>query len=85
MQVQTSTVAAVNAAPVVSVNSTSPEALLARKARALELQSETDSSFDTKLERTSVGFCGGPEQMSLLLGLTVAASILLASCLYKRR
>lgn len=85
MQTQTSTVAAVNAAPVVSVNSTSPEALLARKARALELQSETDSTFDTKLERTTAGFCGGPEQTSLLLGLTVAATLFLASCLYKRK
>ena len=85
MQTQTSTVAAVNAAPVVSVNSTSPEALLARKARALELQSDTDGKFDTKLERTTAGFCGGPEQTSLLIGLTVAASLFLASCLYKRK
>lgn len=85
MQMQTTTVAAVNTAPVVSVNSTSPEAILARKARALELQSEYDSTFDTKLERTTVGFCGGPEQTTLLLGLTVAASLFLASYLYKRR
>lgn len=82
---ETTTIAAINAAPVVSVNSTSPEAILARKARALELQSETDSAFDTKLERTTVGFCGGPEQTSMLLGLTIAASLLLASCLFKRK
>lgn len=85
MQTQSSTVAAVNAAPVVSVNSTSSEALLARKARALELQSETDSSFDTKLERITAGFCGGPDQISVLFGLTVAATLFLASCLYKRK
>jgi hypothetical protein len=83
---ETSTVAAVNAAPVVSTNSTSPEAILARKARALELQSEEDSSFDTKLERKTEGFCGGQqEQTSMLLGLVVAASLFLASRLYKRR
>jgi hypothetical protein len=82
---QSSTVSAVSAAPVVSTDPTSPEAILARKARALELQSETDSAFDTKLERTTAGFCGGAEQTSLLLGLTIAAGLFLASYLYKRR
>lgn len=80
-----STVAAVNAAPVVSANSTSQEAILARKARALELQSEIDSTFDTKLERKVDGFCGGQEQISILLGLAVAASLFLVSSLTKRR
>lgn len=83
-----STVAAVSAAPVVSTNSNSSEALLARKARALELQSQTDSAFDTVLERKE-GFCGGglsvSSTTSLLSGLSVAATFLLLSMLYKRR
>jgi hypothetical protein len=82
---ETSGIAAVNAAPVVSANPSSKEALLARKARALELQSQIDSLYDTKLERKEDGFCGGQEQISLLLGLTIAASLFLASRLYKRR
>ena len=85
VRMERSTVAAVTAAPVVSTNSTSPEAILARKVRSLELQSEMDSSFDTKLERKEDGFCGGQEQTSLLLGFTVVASLFLASSLYKRR
>jgi hypothetical protein len=39
------------AAPVVSTESTSPEAILARKARGIEAQAEADTTYDTKIER----------------------------------
>ena len=65
-------------APVVSTNSTSPEALLARKNKEIQSQSQTDSKFDTTLER----FCG---QQGSLLSLTVFLSLFLASALVQRR
>lgn len=65
-------------APVVSTNSTSPEALLARKNKEIQAQSQTDSKFDTTLER----FCG---QQGSLLSLTVVLSLFLASALVQRR
>ncbi len=37
-------------APVVSTDSTSPEAILARNAKRLQVQAEADSKFDTVLE-----------------------------------
>ena len=82
------TVAAVSAAPVVSTNSNSSEALLARKARALELQSQTDSAFDTVIERKE-GFYGCDSSISsttsLLTGLSIAAGCILLLQLVKRR
>lgn len=36
------------AAPVVNSDSTSPEAILARKAKIVELQSHADSAYDDK-------------------------------------
>jgi hypothetical protein len=39
-------------APVVSHDSNSPEAVLARKAKQLEVQASTDSKYDTVLTRT---------------------------------
>ena len=38
------------AAPVVSTESTSPEAILARNAKRLQVQAEADSKYDTVLE-----------------------------------
>jgi hypothetical protein len=67
-------------APIVSNNSNSPEAKMARDAKMLEAQSSTDSAFDTKLER----FVGS--QTTILSGLTLALSLLLVSlALQKRR
>ena len=43
---------AVVQAPVVSHDSNSPEAVMARKAKQLEVQASTDSKYDTVLTRT---------------------------------
>ena len=40
-------------APVVSVDPTSPESVLARNAKTVQLQADSDSTFDTVLERFS--------------------------------
>ena len=45
------TIDSVVAAPVVSSESTSSEAILARKAREIEAQAQVDTVFDTKIER----------------------------------
>ena len=66
-------------APVVSTDPTSPQSKMARDAKLLEVQSSTDSAFDTKLER----FVGN--QTTLLSGLTVALSLLLLSALFQKR
>lgn len=88
VRMETSIVAAVSAAPVVSTNPNSPEALLARKAKALELQSQTDSVFDTVIERKE-GFYGCGESTafttSTLTGLAIAASFILLFQIMKRR
>lgn len=65
--------------PVVSHDSNSPEAKMARDAKMLEAQSHTDSAFDTKLER----FTGS--QTTALGGLTVALSLLLLSLVLQKR
>ena len=52
----------ITAAPVVSEDTTSPEQQLARTTKAIQLQTENDSKFDTKLER----FCGSPSPTPLL-------------------
>ena len=72
-------IAALAFSPVVSSDSNSPEAKMAADAKKLEVQSSTDSAFDTKLER----FCG--QQTTLLGGLTLALSLLLLSSLIQRR
>ena len=72
-------IAALVSAPVVSHDSNSPEAKMARDAKKLEVQSSTDSVFDTKLER----FRGS--QTTILSGLTVALSLLLVSLAFQKR
>jgi hypothetical protein len=72
-------VAALAFAPVVSHDSKSPEAKMAADAKKLEVQSHTDSIFDTKLER----FCGG--QTTLLSGLTLALTLILLSLAFQKR
>lgn len=66
-------------APVVSTDSNSPQSKMARDAKLLEVQSSTDSKFDTKLER----FVGA--ETTVLSGLTVALSLLLISSLFQKR
>jgi len=43
----------VQPAPVVSIDPTSPESILARNAKTVQLQADSDSTFDTVLERFS--------------------------------
>ncbi len=72
-------IASVALAPVVSVDNTSKESQLARQAKEIQLQANTDSAFDTKLER----FCGGAEPT--LVSLAVALTLLFVSKLVQRR
>ena len=72
-------ISALVAAPVVSSDSNSPEAKMARDAKMLEAQSEKDGAFDTKLER----FVG--TQTTILSGLTLALSLLLLSLVFQKR
>ena len=67
-------------APVVSTDSTSPEAILARSAKRLQVQAEADSKFDTVLEQ----FCDQSLDSSLLFSVSVMA-ILFAGAAYFRR
>lgn len=69
-------------APVVSTESTSPEAILARNAKRLQVQAEADSKFDTVLE----GFgCGSKSINQSLLGSVFAVALLFAGAAYFRR
>ena len=72
-------ISALVAAPVVSHDSNSPEAKMARDAKMLEAQSANDGAFDTKLER----FIGS--QTTILSGLTLALSLLLVSLAFQKR
>jgi hypothetical protein len=67
-------------APVVSTDSTSPEAILARNAKRLQVQAEADSKFDTVLEN----FRDQSLDSSLLFSVAVL-SILFAGAAYFRR
>lgn len=66
-------------APVVSVDSTSKEAILARNAKEIEAQAKVDGKFDTTLER----FRG--TQTTLLGGISVAMFLLLVSAVFQKR
>jgi hypothetical protein len=69
-------------APVVSTESTSPEAILARSAKRLQVQAEADSKFDTVLE----GFgCQSDRINPSLLGSVFAIGLLFAGAAYFRR
>lgn len=68
-------------APVVSSDATSPESIMARDAKKLQVQANTDSEFDTKLER----FCGGTTQTLTLSSLALILSLFLAAHIVRRR
>lgn len=69
-------------APVVSTDSTSPEAILARNAKRLQVQAEADSKYDTVLE----GFrCQSNTINTSLLGSVCAIGLLFAGAAYFRR
>ena len=71
-------IAAIVYAPVVSTNSTSPEAILARNTKQIQAQSHTDSHFDTNIER----FCG---QQGSLLSLTIILSLFILSTIVQKK
>jgi len=73
-------IAALAAAPVVSSDATSPESVMARDAKKLQVQASTDGTFDTVIER----FCGGPT-LSLVSMATVLSLFVLAHVFKKRR
>ena len=61
-------------APVVSTDSNSPEAKMARDAKRLEAQSDTDAKFDTVLERfVDVSQC---IDSTLLIGVAAFAYLI---------
>jgi hypothetical protein len=68
-------------APVVSSDASSPEAIMARDAKKLQVQANTDSTFDTILER----FCGGTTQTLTLSSLALILSLFVAAHLTRRR
>jgi hypothetical protein len=66
------TIDSVVLAPVVSSESTSPEAILARKSREIEAQAQVDTIYDTKIER----FYVEPLPISLpLISVTVVLGL----------
>ena len=84
-------------APVVSADSNSPEAKMARDAKRLEAQTSTDAKFDTVLDRTGArmpadgntfqeNFCNAYDiatnRTAILIGIS---AILLATILMKKR
>ncbi len=69
-------------APVVSTDSTSPEAILARNAKRLQVQTDVDSKFDTVLERFRDQ---SPAIDSSLLFSVVVVGILFVGAAYFRR
>lgn len=80
------------AAPVVAVDATSPEAKLARAAKATQVQAEADSKFDTVIERFARCACATATPSSsagvntpLLLTALVVGLFLASTVLYKRR
>lgn len=67
-------------APVVSSDANSPESIMARDARKLQVQASTDSSFDTVIER----FCGDRSTITLT-SLAVVLSLFIGAHIVHRR
>ena len=68
-------------APVVSSDASSPESIMARDAKRLQVQANTDAEFDTKLER----FCGGQTQLLTLSSLALVLTLFLTAHIVNRR
>ncbi len=69
-------------APVVNPDSSSPEAILARNAKRLQVQAEADSKYDTILE----GFgCRSQPINTSLVTAVVTVGILCIGAAYFRR
>jgi MYXO-CTERM domain-containing protein len=76
------------ASPVVSADTTSPEAKLARAMKATQVQSEADSKFDTVVERFAGCACASSSagiNRPLLTAVLVVGLFLASSLVYKRR
>jgi hypothetical protein len=69
----------IHAAPVVSPNSNSPEAKMARDTKSIELQLAADTKYDTapKYESFIGSFNGTDKTMSLLAVATIFGAIVL--------
>jgi len=76
----------IHAAPVVSPNSNSPEAKMARDTKAIELQLTADTKYDTapKYESFIGSFSGTDKSMSLLAIATIFGFIVLFKTKIKR-
>ena len=70
------------AAPVVNTDSLSPEAILARNAKRLQVQAEADSKFDTVIEP----FYCGPEPIntSLLISFFTVGLLFAGATIFRR-
>jgi hypothetical protein len=68
-------------APVVSSDASSLEAIMARDAKRLQVQANTDSTFDTVLER----FCSGSNETITLSSLAVVLSLFVVAHVVRRR
>jgi hypothetical protein len=68
-------------APVVSSDPNSPESKLARANTLIQAQSNTDSHYDTVLER----FSGINEERKILMNLVLVAGFFLLSSLVQKR
>jgi hypothetical protein len=74
------------AAPVVSVDASSPEAKLARAMKATQAQAAADSTFDTVIERFAGCGCSSSTGINTNLVIAVfAVGIVLASAVMSRR
>ena len=71
------------AAPVVTTDSSSPEAVLARSAKRLQVQTEIDSKFDTVIER----FYCGPEPINtpLLISFIAVGLLFAGATIFRSR
>jgi hypothetical protein len=69
----------IHAAPVISPNSNSPEAKMARDTKTIELQLAADTKYDTapKYEPFIGSFSGTDKSMSLLAIATIFGAIVL--------
>jgi hypothetical protein len=77
-----STIIAKKPAPVVSSDSTSPEAQLALKSATLNHQSSSDSLYDTVIERFSASIDTYSAINHQTIGLSIIAGILTGIFLY---
>lgn len=72
------------AAPVVSPESSSPEAILARNAKRLQVQAEADSKYDTVLESFRCQTQSQPINSSLVISAVTVGLLFVGSILLRK-